>query len=501
MKKEKNNTSKCPICGRPTHKDSKFCIFHAGAEEKTEEEFKNALKEYIQEIKEGDKDYNFKRFIFVEDINFKEDLNITVFKNAYFGETTFQGYANFEGATFQGKAYFFETTFKGYANFKKTSFKGKADFWEATFQGYAKFEGATFQGAVIFLDTIFKGNTYFVGATFQEDVLCWKTIFKGNAYFLGATFHEDSNFLETTFQGDADFRVKNFVKGLTLTKFRLLSGKKLNLKVRNNIETISLERAYLENTYLDIELVEGVLIDFTDASLKNTKIKKDQIENHILQEKKKKFYDAQEIYLLLKNNFHSIGQYEDERWACLKEKEMERKSYYSNVFTKNTENKEEKNEKKCQKDKKLKDILYSNCRKIKEFGKWIWSCFCNAIYGYGEKPWNVILSAGILIFVFAILFSFIGIANPEIIDLKGITVNLNNGNIVDSASKGLLKNNVIRNIPDSLYFSLITFTTLGYGDFRPLEGLGRILAGSEAFIGAFMMALFVYTFARRTGGR
>jgi len=52
-----------------------------------------------------------------------------------------------------------------------------------------------------------------------------------------------------------------------------------------------------------------------------------------------------------------------------------------------------------------------------------------------------------------------------------------------------------------LYFSLITFTTLGYGDFRPLEGLGRFLTGSEAFIGAFMMALFVYTFARRTGGR
>ncbi|GAI81392.1 unnamed protein product, partial [marine sediment metagenome] len=60
----------------------------------------------------------------------------------------------------------------------------------------------------------------------------------------------------------------------------------------------------------------------------------------------------------------------------------------------------------------------------------------------------------------------------------------------------------LQNSPfDCIYFSTITFTTLGYGDFRPLEGWGRILAGSEAFIGAFMMALFVYTFARRTGGR
>ena len=103
--------------------------------------------------------------------------------------------------------------------------------------------------------------------------------------------------------------------------------------------------------------------------------------------------------------------------------------------------------------------------------------------------------------IFALSFSLIGIDNPEIIELKGTAIYQNSGNIVDLASKGFLKNNVIRNFPDSLYFSLITFTTLGYGDFRPLEGWGRILAGSEAFIGAFMMALFVYTFARRTGGR
>jgi len=187
-------------------------------------------------------------------------------------------------------------------------------------------------------------------------------------------------------------------------------------------------------------------------------------------------------------------------WAFKKEKDMERKSYYFNAFTKNTESNERKNKEKHNKEKKSEGILYSNWMKIKEFGKWVWSCFCNAIYGYEEKPWNVVISAGVIIIFFALLFSSIGISNPEIIDLKGITVNQNTGNIVDSASKGLLKNNVIRNFPDSLYFSLITFTTLCYGDFRPLEGWGRILAGSEAFIGAFMMALFVYTFARRTGG-
>jgi hypothetical protein len=109
--------------------------------------------------------------------------------------------------------------------------------------------------------------------------------------------------------------------------------------------------------------------------------------------------------------------------------------------------------------------------------KWLWSCFLNAIYGYGEKPGRVIVSAILVILLFASLFMIFGITNV------GIEFNTSN------------------NFLDCMYFSTITFTTLGYGDFRPLEGLGRILAGSEAFIGAFMMALFVYTFARRTGGR
>jgi len=123
------------------------------------------------------------------------------------------------------------------------------------------------------------------------------------------------------------------------------------------------------------------------------------------------------------------------------------------------------------------------------------------LYGYREIIRNVIFSAGILIFILALLFSLSGIGNPEIIELNGTAIHKISGNIIDLMSKGLLKNNVIRNFPDSLYFSTITFTTLGYGDFRHLEGLGRILVGSEAFIGAFMMSLFVYTFTRRTGGR
>ena len=401
--KEKVKSNVCLIkdCGRPTHKESEYCIFHASAEEKTEEEFKQALKEYINKIVEEDSKYDFYRFIFVGQINLKEDLSINTFKKADFGGSTFNGDVDFKEVTFNGIAYF------GWATFNGTTF----------------FEGVTFNGDAFFGEATFNGDAFFGEATFN-----------GIAFFEGATFN-----------GDSDFKLKYLGKGLILSKTKVFSGKKLFIKINNDNRKrkIVFERAYLEDAYLDINIITGVLVDFNDALLRNTKIKKGQIENHILQEEVRKFHEAKAVYLLLKNNFHSIAQYEDESWAFKKEKDMERKS---------------------------------NCH-FKSLHKWLWSCFLNGLFGYGEQPGKVIISAILIILIFTFIFMSSGISNTSI---GGFT------------SKNFL---------DCIYFSVVTFTTLGYGDFRPLEGWGRVFSGTEAFIGALMMALFVYTFARRTGGR
>jgi len=48
---------------------------------------------------------------------------------------------------------------------------------------------------------------------------------------------------------------------------------------------------------------------------------------------------------------------------------------------------------------------------------------------------------------------------------------------------------------NSLYFSIVTFTTLGYGDFHAV-GAMRYIAALESFIGAALMALFTVIVAR-----
>jgi len=420
MNKEENNPNKCPICGRPTHKESKHCIFHASAEEKTEEEFKKALKEYIQEIKEEGKDYDFEGFIFVGNINFKEEFKVNTFKNAGFIKATFRGSADFSGANFKGDAGFSGANFRGSADFSGATFKDSAGFIKATFRGSADFSGATFKDSAGFIKVTFRGETSFLDATF-----------KGDGDFIDTSFMSEDNFWNTTFEGDVSFAMAKLPPGGNLS---------FKVKHKGNLYFIG---TFLENIYLELNLEKEVFIDFTNARFRNTQIEREVINGHILQEQNKDFSEAKEIYLLLKNNFHGIGRYNDESWAFKKEKDMERKSH---------------------------------CH-LKSSHKWLWSCFLNGIFGYGEQPGKVIVSAILVILLFASLFTIFGISNV------GIEFNTSN------------------NFLDCMYFSTITFTTLGYGDFRPLEGWGRILAGSEAFIGAFMMALFVYTFARRTGGR
>lgn len=44
---------------------------------------------------------------------------------------------------------------------------------------------------------------------------------------------------------------------------------------------------------------------------------------------------------------------------------------------------------------------------------------------------------------------------------------------------------------DSMYFSAVTFSTLGYGDLAPCNGMGRFMASFEALIGNTHLGVFV----------
>lgn len=101
--------------------------------------------------------------------------------------------------------------------------------------------------------------------------------------------------------------------------------------------------------------------------------------------------------------------------------------------------------------------------------------------GYGEKPLRVIVFSLALIFLFSCFYFIYGLSYNDVPLRLNFEASLtsNLGNFFSAA-----------------YFSVVTFTTLGYGDLAPL-GLARAMAAIEAFIGSFTLALFVVVFVKK----
>lgn len=101
--------------------------------------------------------------------------------------------------------------------------------------------------------------------------------------------------------------------------------------------------------------------------------------------------------------------------------------------------------------------------------------------GYGESPIRVVFFSLALIFFAAMIYFFTGIQYD--------------GQYVGFAEEQTLRDNTFAFF-DCLYYSVVTFTTLGYGDFIPI-GLSRLVAATEAFTGSFTIALFVVVFVKK----
>lgn len=109
-----------------------------------------------------------------------------------------------------------------------------------------------------------------------------------------------------------------------------------------------------------------------------------------------------------------------------------------------------------------------------EYLKWAFSRVSRAVFKHGESLGRIMLSAVLIIFSFGAVYSYFDL----IIDANG---------------------EFISNPVDALYFSTLTFTTLGLGDFQPspTSEVGRILVTGQAALGAILIAIFVFVLGRR----
>lgn len=105
------------------------------------------------------------------------------------------------------------------------------------------------------------------------------------------------------------------------------------------------------------------------------------------------------------------------------------------------------------------------------FIKYIFGFLGRAIWRYGERPFRTFLTACLVVIISAFFYKISGLivieGTPHIVGFF-----------------------------DALYFSVITFATVGYGDYVPV-GWVRIIAILESLAGVFLTPLFLIALTRR----
>ena len=283
-----------------------------------------------------------------------------------------------------------------------------------------------------FAFSVFKGDARFEGATFEEDASFEGATFKGGASFKDATFEEGASFEDATFKGIADFR-----------------GKRRDFEYK----------FYDELNFSNTEFRRGVFIDIPSECFK-------------VPEAEAEACRVQRIY------YEREGKKDDADRMFVRERRALRKA----------EVKEAKaNARKVKEG--LKRLIASSPRKVErvkvELKAWFDLIKATSKYllakgksslefpladltcEYGTN-WKrpVILWIFLVIIFFPLLYFIFG----------GITK--------------------VSSLSDYLYFSIVTATTLGYGDLQPV-GWCRLIASTEAIFGTFMWAVFLVVFARK----
>ena len=110
-----------------------------------------------------------------------------------------------------------------------------------------------------------------------------------------------------------------------------------------------------------------------------------------------------------------------------------------------------------------------------------WSKLVDVICGYGEDPMRVINFSFSVVVISALIFSLTGMTHGD---------NTYVFHLTNSIGENL------RILAFGIYYSIVTFTTLGYGDMVAL-GWGKAVAALEAFAGVFLNSIFLLTFAKK----
>jgi len=420
------------------------------------------------------------------------DDDVTFENAAFDDEVTFRhgefGYANLTHATFEDDADFTLTTFTDDAVFEEAVFDGVADFDEVVFGNDVDFSGTAFHEEAVFRGGEFHGGTDYLDddATFEE------AVFGSDADFRNASF-TSANFLDTAFEGSVDFTDSEFTDELTLRAASF--GEKTYFNFTN---------ALIADGTITQPEAGWIRFDMTKATLGTVALNAASPEDErdlldyfrICNTKFDEFDFADHLGYLDRNDWrlHTFdGGDHDYEFALEMTPPVIEQTYLKAKNSASAEsNIKAAGEFRVKRQRfarqKFLDIARDKSEtagtRFQNLFRAIENMFLGVSCGYGLRLYRI---AG----VFIIFPLFAGC----LLAFLGGTFATDVGQV---ALGDLTTTDGLQTLGTNIYFSYITFLTIGYGDFAPNGAGARFVAGALVYMNVILAGLFLYALIKRS---
>lgn len=320
-----------------------------------------------------------------------------------------------------------------------------------TFAQSMAFNSCTFEGDVFFappwdkpgqLEVVFKRDVSFNSSVFSSPSRFSGACFHGLAGFDGCTFNRVACFRDAIFQGRAMFRTVSF------EGYGLFNAAKFCREVRFTNTCFG-----KGGNFTKVEFASKT--DFAGVYSKSKSVPIYESVHFA----RRSYGDDETFWRFIKQASQEAGHYQ-----------LAGESFY--------------NERCAHLWRKLRGSDYEQLSIFQKMVKIIWGVrllpeliFGRLLFGYGERPVRVLVASAMIILACGLFY-----ASPCAV------VSSRFGTEAEQLQ-----------FMDGLYFSTITFTTLGFGDMYPASSdlLTRCVAMFESISGACLVALFVVSLSKR----